>query len=187
MSIMKTNRFSPFVVLGFLLVTCAASAQGTSGLHFGIEGGISNPQGDTKDFYDNGWHGGALVVWNFPVVPIGLRLDGSYHKLDVSDNVGSIGSAEILTGTADVVVGFRAILLKPYFVGGVGYYRLDFSDESFPSSFSGKQNETGWNAGAGISISLRKIDLIVEARYHSVSTEGQHDFKFVPISIGLVF
>jgi opacity protein-like surface antigen len=167
------------------LVAAAATAQSTSGLHFGVEGGISNPQGDTKDFFDNGWHGGALVVWNFPVVPVGLRVDASYHKFDASDPAVG-GDAEVIAGTGNVVVGFRAILLKPYFVGGVGYYRLDFSDASFPSAFRGKQNETGWNAGAGISISLRKIDLTVEARYHSVDTEGE-TFKFVPISIGLVF
>lgn len=173
------------VPLAILLLTAAhARAQGTSGLHFGVEGGISNPQGDTKDSFDNGWHGGALLVWNFPVVPVGLRVDGSYHKFD--GKTASAGNAEVLAGTADVVLGFRAILLKPYFVGGVGYYRLDFSDASFPSGFRGKQNEAGWNAGAGISISLRKVDLIVEARYHSVDTSGGR-FDFVPVSVGLVF
>jgi outer membrane protein with beta-barrel domain len=176
----------PLLLAAFSLALAAATAraQGTSGLHFGVEGGVSNPQGDTKDFYDNGWHGGALLVWNFPVVPVGLRVDGSYHKFD--GRTGTAGAAEVLAGTADVVVGFRAILLKPYFVGGVGYYRLDFSDASFPSAFRGKSNETGWNAGAGISISLRNIDLIVEARYHSVGTNDSR-FKFVPISVGLVF
>jgi Outer membrane protein beta-barrel domain len=181
---MKHIRVPLFATFCLAFVASGAHAQGTSGLHFGVEGGISNPQGDTKDVYDNGWHGGALLVWNFPVVPVGLRVDGSYHKFD--GRTASAGNAEVLAGTADVVVGFRAILLKPYFVGGVGYYRLDFSDASFPSAFRGKSNETGWNAGAGISISLRNIDLIVEARYHSVATEGDR-FKFVPVSVGLVF
>jgi opacity protein-like surface antigen len=172
-------------IAGALFLAAAfARAQGASGLHFGIEGGISNPQGDTKDAFDNGGHGGALLVWNFPVVPVGLRLDGSYHKMPGKNDAA--GDAEVLAGTADVVVGFRALLLKPYVFGGVGYYRLDFSDASFPSAFRGKSNESGWNAGAGVSISLRKIDLIVEARYHSVSTNGTR-FKFVPVSVGLVF
>ena len=175
----------PLLGILFGLLAARAGAQGTSGFHFGVEGGISNPQGDTKDFFDNGWHGGALLVWNPPVIPVGLRVDGAYHKLDAADPGGS--DAEIIAGTADVVVGFRAILLKPYFFGGVGYYRLDFSDSSFPSmSNDDTQNETGWNAGAGVSISLRNIDLIVEARYHSIGTEGDR-FKFVPVSVGLVF
>jgi opacity protein-like surface antigen len=177
----------PLLGVLFGLLAARAGAQGTSGLHFGFEGGVSYPQGDTKDFFDNGWNGGALLVWNPPVIPVGLRVDGAYHKLDASDAAGSTGSAKILAGTADVVVGFRALLLKPYFFGGIGYYRLDFSDSSFPStSNDDTQNETGWNAGAGVSISLRNIDLIIEARYHSIGTSGSR-FKFVPVSIGLVF
>lgn len=174
------------LVVLFGLFAVGARAQGTSGLHFGFEGGVSYPQSDTKDFFDNGWNGGALLVWNPPVVPVGLRVDGAYHTLDAASGTGS-GSAKILAGTADVVVGFRAILLKPYFFGGIGYYRLDFSDSTFPStSGDNAQNETGWNGGAGVSISLRNIDLIVEARYHSIGTSGSR-FKFVPVSIGLVF
>jgi opacity protein-like surface antigen len=181
---MKDIRVPLFATFCLAFVASGAHAQGTSGLHFGVEGGISYPQGSTKDSFDNGWNGGALLVWNFPVVPVGLRVDGSYNRLD--QKIASVGRAQVLAGTADVVVGFRAILLKPYFVGGVGYYRLDFSDASFPSAFRGKSNETGWNAGAGVSISLRNIDLIVEARYHSVATDSER-FKFVPVSVGLVF
>jgi opacity protein-like surface antigen len=177
------KRTLPAIALVFF-AAATARAQGTSGLHFGVEGGLSNPQGDAKDSFDNGWNGGALLVWNIPVVPAGIRVDGSYHKFD--GKTATTGDAEVLAATADVVVGFRAILLKPYFLAGVGYYRLDFSDASFPSAFRGKQNETGWNAGAGVSISLRKIDLFVEARYHSVDTEADR-FEFVPISVGLVF
>lgn len=177
----------PLLGIAIGLFAAGVQAQGTSGLHFGFEGGVSYPQGDTKDFFDNGWNGGALLVWNPPVVPVGLRVDGAYHRLDASNNPGSTGSAKILAGTADVVVGFRAILLKPYFFGGIGYYRLDFSNSSFPStSNDDTQNETGWNGGAGVSISLRKVDLIIEARYHSIGTSGSR-FKFVPVSIGLVF
>ena len=178
------KRLPFFAAICFLFAAVDAHAQGTSGLHFGVEGGISYPQGDAKDSYDNGWNGGALLVWNPPVIPVGLRVDGSYHKLDGKN--ATVGDADILAGTADVVVGFRAILLKPYFLGGVGYYRLDFSQDSGPGAFRGKQNETGWNAGAGVSIRLRNIDLVVEARYHSVSTEGSR-FQFVPVSVGLVF
>jgi opacity protein-like surface antigen len=183
---MKRIRVLFFLAPLSLLVASAASAQGTSGFHLGVAGGATAPQGDAKDVFDAGWHGGALLTLNLPVLPLGIRVDGSYHKLDASDDVGGSGDVEVLAGTANVVVGFRALLVKPYVVGGFGYYRLDFSDESFPSAFSGTENETGWNAGAGVSISLRKIDLFVEARYHSVSTEGER-FEFVPVSVGLVF
>ncbi|MEO8349598.1 MAG: outer membrane beta-barrel protein [Acidobacteriota bacterium] len=168
------------------LVAAGASAQGTTGFHWGLFGGATLPQSDAKDAFDNGWHGGGLLVFNIPVIPVGLRIDAAYHKLDSLASAVSTGDAEILAATANVTVGFRLLVLKPYVVGGVGYYRLDFSNESFPSAFSGTNYETGWNAGAGVSISLRKIDIFIEARYHSVSTDGE-SFKFVPVSVGIVF
>jgi opacity protein-like surface antigen len=168
------------------LVAAGAGAQGTSGFHWGLFGGGTVPQGDAADAFDTGWNGGGLLLFNIPVIPVGLRVDAAYHKLGAADSVVAAGDAEILAATANVTVGFRLLVLKPYVVGGVGYYRLDFSDESFPSAFSGTNSETGWNAGAGVSISLRKIDVFVEARYHSVSTDGE-SFRFVPVSIGLAF
>ncbi|HVE64962.1 MAG TPA: outer membrane beta-barrel protein [Thermoanaerobaculia bacterium] len=172
--------------LFLFFVAAEAGAQGTTGFHWGLFGGGTLPQGDAEDAFDTGWHGGGLLVFNVPVIPVGLRVDAAYHKLDPLDSVVSPGDAEILAATANLTVGFRLLVLKPYVVGGVGYYRLDFSDESFPSAFTGTNNETGWNAGAGVSISLRKIDIFIEARYHSVSTD-EESFKFVPVSVGLVF
>ena len=181
---MKRAPLALFVLL--FLVAAGASAQGSSGLHWGLLGGGTLPQGDAEDVFDTGWHGGGLLVFNIPVIPVGLRIDAAYHKLDPVDSAASPGDAEILAATADVTVGFGLLVLKPYVVGGVGYYRLDFTDESLPSAFSGTDNETGWNAGAGVSFRIRKVDVFVEARYHSVSTEGE-SFKFVPVSIGLAF
>jgi opacity protein-like surface antigen len=185
------KRIPGLLVATFCLAFFAATAraQGTSGLHFGVEGGITKPQGDTGDVFDDGWNGGALLVWNFPVVPVGLRIDGSYHKLDGVD--ATTGDAEVLAGTANVVVGFRAILLKPYFLAGVGYYRLDFSDASFPSSFRGKSNETGWNAGAGVSIDFHRTGVLAAAKSPrlkiSVRRSRSERRGPVPISVGLVF
>lgn len=180
---MNKVAITGLAALSLLLCAPVASAQGTNGLHFGVEGGITIPQGDA-DAFDNGWHGGAMLVFNFPVVPLGLRFDAAYHRMDAQ--VAGVGDAEVLAGTADLVLGFRLIVFKPYVFGGVGYYRLDFSDSSFPSAFEGSQNETGWNAGAGVSITLRGVDLIFEGRYHSVDTRGGN-FEFVPISVGVVF
>lgn len=182
---MKTSRLA-LALLAMFFAASAAHAQGTSGFHLGVFGGVTLPQDEAEKVFDRGWNAGALLIFQFPVVPVGIRVDGSYHKLDVAENVGLTGDAEILAATANVVVGFRVLLVKPYVVGGVGYYRLDFTDESFPSAFSGTENETGWNAGGGVSFSLRNIDIFVEARYHSVGTEGT-DFKFVPVSVGIVF
>jgi opacity protein-like surface antigen len=182
----KRVRIPLLAGLFSLLVASAASAQGTSGLHFGVGGGISAPRGDAEDLFDTGWHGQILVTWNPPVIPVGLRVDGLYARMENAESTGNMGGADVIGGTANAVLGFRALLVKPYLLGGVGYYRLEFSNRSPHGSSEHRENEPGWNAGAGVSISLRKIDLFVEARYHSVDTEGDR-FEFVPISVGLVF
>src|SRR5213593_2926762 len=51
---MKRLPVSLFAVVVLLFAAARADAQGTSGLHFGFEGGISYPQGSTKDSFDNG-------------------------------------------------------------------------------------------------------------------------------------
>jgi len=178
------SRVPIAAALLLLLATSAASAQGASGFHLGVAGGLSSPTSDARDSFDNGWHAGALLTLTPPVMPVGLRIDLQYHKLDAAGPGG--GDAEVVAGTANLVVGFRALVVKPYVLAGGGYYRLDFSEESFPSAFRDRQDEFGWNAGAGVSFSMRNIDIFVEARYHSVQTEGDR-FTFVPVSVGLVF
>lgn len=180
---------APLALFAFLfLVAAGAGAQGTSGFHWGLGGGITQPQGEDEDLLTNGWNAGALATFNFPVVPIGIRVDAWYHRLDNdTERTGERGGTDIVAGTANVVVGFRFLVVKPYVLGGVGYYRLDLSTRTIrEGSVFDQDNETGWNAGAGVSFSLRKIDIFVEARYHSVSTEGE-SFKFVPVSVGIVF
>jgi opacity protein-like surface antigen len=182
------RRIPLLVAATFLVAVGSVCAQGTSGFHFGLGGGITQPQGEAEDILDDGWNAGAVATFNFPAVPIGIRVDGWYHRLDNNtERTGERGGTDIIAGTANAVLGFRFLVVKPYVLGGVGYYRLDFSTRTIhEGSFFDQENETGWNAGAGVSISLRKIDLFVEARYHSVSTEGDR-FEFVPVSLGLVF
>ncbi len=170
-----------------VLSAAAAHAQSAAGLHFGVAGGITVPEGDDSDFLKNGWNGEALATWNPPVFPLGLRVDAMYARLNNdTERTGERGGVNVVGGTANLVLGFRLVLVKPYLLGGVGYYNVDSSRRSAHGSVSDTQRETGWNAGAGVSISLRNIDLIVEARYHSIGTSG-HRFNFVPVSIGLVF
>ena len=120
-------------------------------------------------------------------MPLGLRVDGLYARMDNdTERTGERGGVDIIAGTGNVVLGFRFLLVKPYILGGVGYYHLDSSIRSVHGSSFEDVNKPGWNAGAGVSISLRKIDLFLEARYHSVETYGDR-FKFIPISVGLVF
>jgi opacity protein-like surface antigen len=181
----------------FLSVLCffaasVARAQGSPGVHFGIAGGPAFPTGDAKDLYDTGYHGSAMLTFTAPVAPVGLRLEGMYARMDEKSLPGSSGHVQLGSGTANLVLGPRAIAFRPYFIGGGGFYRVRFTASRSLGGFEDTQNKFGWNAGGGISFGIGPVAAIfVEARYIRVETDPNfavaNHFTFVPVTVGFVF
>jgi len=169
-----------------------AGAQGAPGFRVGFAGGATFPVEDTKDIYDTGYHGSLMFLINFPAVPVGFRFEGVYARMNEQSLPGSSGRVEIGGGTANLVLGPRLLLVKPYFIGGAGVYRLKFTHNG---SFAFEDTQTpqfGFNVGGGIAFSLGPAaTLFLEARYTRVDTDvnplvGSH-LPFVPVTLGLVF
>ena len=97
------------IVIVFATASWAA-AQGSAGVHLGIAGGATFPTEDTKDVYDTGYHGSVMLNFNAPVAPIGLRIEGMYSRMDEKDVFGRSGKVQIGSGTANLVLGPRAIV-----------------------------------------------------------------------------
>ncbi|MGH9443770.1 MAG: outer membrane protein [Thermoanaerobaculia bacterium] len=204
---MKRLAVLAALFLGFgVLVSRAASAQGTGPVQFGLSGGADLPVADQKDIYKTGWNGTALLAFNFGKSPVGLRLDGSYHELTTKNSLEAFfagsGRTRILDGTFDVVAGPRGLAAEPYFLGGVGAYDLRFRGEDITTgnSFSQSTTRFGWNAGVGVAFPLARDSgsrLFVEARYTSVSVDSDKfsrsihargtRFTFVPVNLGILF
>ncbi len=166
-----------------------AAAQGTGGFQFGLTGGLSVPQSDTSNVFDNGYHGGLVLNYELPALPLGIRLDGDYHRMDLKTGayVGS-GSAKIIDGTANVVVGLRILLVKLYALGGVGAYHVQYTGEATGITASSSQTDFGWNAGVGAAFVIGKVSIFVEGRYHEISLENSGGkFKLIPVSAGILF
>jgi opacity protein-like surface antigen len=140
-----------------------------------IEGGYSLTTGATRQNLENGSNVGVGVTW-FPtsVLPLGLRVDGSYSEL--SETSRSVNLASLATGTnasfghahlygGDVDVELDLHIgshVKEYYFGGVGAYReqttfKQLSYESgvgcdfyecvygyFPVTSTVQSNTTGW-------------------------------------------
>jgi opacity protein-like surface antigen len=140
-----------------------------------IDGGYSLTTGATHQDLENGSNVGVGITW-FPssVLPLGLRLDGSYSGF--SETPRSVNLASLATGTnasfgrahlyggdldaeLDLRIGSR---VKEYYFGGIGAYRQrttfkQLSYESgvgcdyyecfygyFPFTSTVEQNTTGW-------------------------------------------
>src|SRR6185503_17079586 len=124
---------------------------------------------------------------NAPVAPIGLRIEGMYARMDQKSS-GESGLLEVGSGTANIVVGSRAVAIQPYFIGGGGFYRVKFSATGIPHSFEDSQTKFGWNAGLGCSFGVGPVARVfVEARYIQIQTEqnflGNGHFSLIPVTV----
>jgi len=98
-----------------------------------IDGGYSVTTGTTNQNFDNGWNAGLGFTW-FPtsVLPLGLRVDGSYSRFRATDNFlnlnsgnFNVGHLNIYGGDADLQLDLahRSSRAKLYLFGGLGWYR----------------------------------------------------------------
>jgi opacity protein-like surface antigen len=183
-------------VAAFALVVAVSNANAqmpARPIKLGISGGISQPVGDAKDAYKMGFDVGALAELHAPAMPVAVRGEFMYHRYNLNDAALSAfgatsGNSRMLAGTANLVYSLPLPgLVKPYVIGGVGLYngksKLEMNGQSSESESS---TDLGFNGGAGMEFGLAGLSTFVEARFHSVSTEGVRT-NFVPVTVGIKF
>lgn len=183
-------------ILSFVAAVSVATAQGSPGVHFGIAGGATFPTGGASDKYNTGYHGSAMLVFNAPLAPVGLRIEGMYARMNEKSLLVADGPVEFASGTANLVLGPRAIVFRPYFIGGGGVYRLRVTTTQGRAVVKESENDFGWNAGGGISFGLGPLaSIFIEARYISVETDTSfalgnnpsRHLTLIPVTVGFVF
>ena len=173
-----------------LLIICivliAATALNAQGLKFsaGAFGGISIPlvQDDQGQGTIFGVMGRINLMSLLVVEPhISLTNWGEPDPIDELD-LGISGS-KLTNFGVDVMLGGMpgAPGIKPYFLGGIGYYKIKNDDTQFDES------QLGYAVGLGISIGLvPTIDLDVKAKGIIIPIEGASK-KAVNITAGLMY
>ena len=163
------------------LCATAASAQVGRPVSLGISGGASVPSGDLGDGLESGFNIGGLLQVSPATSPLGLRLEGNYHRFDY--DAGVDGNTRLISGVANGVLRFPGQVVRPYLIAGIGAYNLggEVANVDLDS-----ETNVGLNGGAGIDIPLSGIAAFVEARYHTVFREGAN-FNMVPITVGIRF
>ena len=161
----------------FATPALGAQAQPTEGIRFGVGGGLTMPIGTYGDVDKAGWH--ALGVLQFPIgqAPIHGRVDAMYGQ--TSHDVGS-GSTTLTGATGDILyhIGDRAASVRPYILGGIGFYNVDAGGAS--------ESKFAFGAGGGILFSIGTMHAFLEGRYMSVQASGS-SLNFLPITLGLLF
>ena len=163
-----------------LLLFAAPQAGAQRPVALGVGGGVTLPRDRLESAAERGYHGLVTLRLGAPLFPVHLRLDALHGQL-----AGTPGTAEnFQISAATASLGYDVVPLavaSVYVVGGAGYYWTRWNGAD-----AARIRDTGWNAGAGIRISLGSVQLFGEARYHSIRTDGG-DVHVVPLTVGFIF
>jgi len=175
---MQRNRLGILALALGLFATpgLGAQAQPTEGIRFGVGGGLTMPIGDYGDIDKAGWHALGLIQFPISQSPVHLRFDAMYGQ--TSHDAGG-GSTTLTGATGDLLyhLGSRASSVRPYVLGGLGFYNVDFGGVS--------ESKFAFGLGGGILFSIGTMHAFLETRYMSVQTSPS--LTFLPITLGLLF
>ena len=167
----------------------ASAAQAQTPVSFGLGGGVTLPLGDFGDAAKTGFHGTGLVEFQPASLPVGIRLDGTYHRIgfsDLQEDFAGEGNFQMITGTLNGVYTFQTSpdsKFHPYIIAGAGVYNFKANFEDFDDD---SETKFGINGGAGFNMGMGSASIFVEGRFHNVFTEGSST-NFVPITLGVRF
>ena len=166
-----------------------ASAQEARPVSFGVSGGLSLPVGDLGDGVDAGYNITGHVAYKpASFTNLSFRGDVSFDRWGVKSN--NDANFRALGVSANAVYSFPQTtpgVVRPYVLGGVGFYNSKASVSSGNSSVDvGSDSNLGVQAGAGINFQLSGFSTFVEAKFVNVFTEGNSS-TWIPITFGFKF
>jgi len=164
-----------------VLTGAKLSAQSSNPVSLGIAAGAAIPVSDFSNAYSTGYNGTVALGLSSVGSPLGLRFEGAYNKFIGRNDIGNQPDSRIIAGTANVVYSLPGVGIKPYLIGGGGYYSLKID---LPNAQS--VNKFGLNGGIGALFPLSGFNTYVEARVHDVFTDVSSTW-FVPVTFGIMF
>lgn len=168
------RRISFAALFALLLLPAAAEAQIPRAM---VGGGLSTPTGTFGDMADPGWHGRLGLQLGAPLFPLAARVEGEYHSF--GQPTGGT-QYKVLDGTLNAVLRLTGVGITPYFMAGVGRYRVDTETATTdPDPFV----ETGFQGGFGVEIGALGFGGFAEFRIVQINTEGEK-IRYFPISVG---
>ena len=84
----------------------------------------------------------------------------------------------VLNAALSAVLSLDGVGLTPYFLAGVGRYRLDIDTEGADPA-----TETGFHGGFGVNIGAIGLGGFAEFRVVQINTEGSK-IRYFPLSVG---
>lgn len=180
------------VLAGAGISLAAAAAPAQAQVAFGLAGGATVPSGDLNDRQNLGYNGLATLQLGMPAYPFQLRADLQYNSFGGKDFIDAFNTAvdgadtRVISGSINAVFNLLSGSVKPYVIGGVGYYDTELKGTE-------SSRKVGYNYGGGVKFGLTGASVFVEARVHQVNDAvfnvgaGRSTARFIPITIGILF
>lgn len=166
------RRLMLAAVLAGFLIPAAAEAQLPRIM---AGGGLSTPTGDFNDVAEVGYHGRLGLQMGAPAFPLAGRLEGEYHSFGQSTGLPKV---KVLNGTLSAVLELQGTGITPYFLAGIGRYRVDVDVAGADPS-----TETGFQGGFGVNIGALGFGGFAEFRVIQINTTGDK-IRYFPVSVG---
>jgi hypothetical protein len=163
-----------------------AKAQTQRAVVVGIAAGASLPTGDLSDQVKTGYNALATIGIGAPSINVGMRVDGMLNQFGQKSS--GTGDLRVLGLSANLVLTLPGVLVKPYMIGGVGYYNAKFTGGDRSAT-----TETGYNVGLGTTFSLASFSSFAELRFHHVpktvvdAAGNSQSADFFPLTFGVIF
>jgi len=176
--------------LGLAFVAAALPAQAQ--FSFGLAAGATVPSGSLNDRQNLGYNGLATVQFGFPLMPFQLRADLQYNGFGGKGFTDSFNRARtgvdtrVISGSINGVFNLLPGPIKPYLIGGIGYYDTQLSGTA-------STRKVGYNLGGGVKLGLIGTSIFAEARMHMVNKatldvgNNLTTARFIPITVGIMF
>lgn len=183
-----SRRAIALAALAAAIVTAPSTAHAQSPVRFGLAAGATIPTGNTADIVDWGYHVTGSITGKPMLSPVGMRAEVMWNRLagkEFETVLGTVqgGDLDILGGIVNAEIGMSGIGVKPYFIGGLGIYRLSGEDEAENTD---SETKFGFNLGAGLDFGLAGFSAFAEARIHSIQT-NQNATNIIPLTFGFRF
>lgn len=168
------RRFAFAAVMAGFLLPAAAEAQLPRIM---AGGGLSTPTGDFNDAAEVGYHGRVGLQMGAPAFPLAGRLEGEYHSFGQTTGLPKY---KVLNGTLSAVLELQGTGISPYFLAGIGRYRVDADLAGLETD---PTTETGFQGGFGVNIGALGFGGFAEFRVIQINTEG-NKIRYFPVSVG---
>jgi hypothetical protein len=136
----------------------------------------------------------AGLVLRLPILPVALRFEGQYNQFS---SPLSVYQDRIYSATVNAEYSIPLPIVRPYIVGGGGYYHINaqyFNPNAAPGSpdeITTPTTGVGLNGGVGARSGIGGIGVFAEWRYHYIFAGGGNNptghTSYAPFTFGVTF